>query len=86
MLMMADMCLCYRFFTSDVGNGGVLLIPRGQKGLLYSIPAAEEKKRRTKTKMKEKDGEEEEEEEGGDGQEEQMQVHEEIVQQTEREM
>ena len=83
MLMMTDMCLCYRFFTSDVGNGGVLLIPRGQKGLLYSIPA-EEKKRRTKTKMKEKEGEEEEE--GGDGQEEQMQVHEEIVQQTEREM
>ena len=70
-----------------MGNGGVLLIPRGQKGLLYSIPAAEEKKRRTKTKMKEKEGEEEEGgEESGDGQEEQMQVHEEIVQQTEREM
>ena len=35
-----------------MGNGGVLLIPRGQKGLLYSMP-----------KKKEEDEEDEEDEE-----------------------
>ena len=64
--------VCYRFFTSDVGNGGVLLIPRGQKGLLYAMP-----------EKKKKDEEEEREDEN---EEEQIQIQEEIVEQTEQEM
>ena len=60
-----------------MGNGGVLLIPRGQKGLLYSMPETKEETETTQ-QMKSDD-------DGGDGEKEaeQMRAEKETVDTTE---